>query len=76
MDGSQSISEDEAAIRKLIESWTTAVRRRDLKAILQHHSPNIIMFDVPPPFQSRGIEAYEKTWTHSSLGPAIQFLLT
>jgi uncharacterized protein (TIGR02246 family) len=62
MDKSQSISEDEAAIRKVIESWTAAVRRRDLKAILRNHSPDIVMFDVPPPFQSTGIGAYEKTW--------------
>jgi uncharacterized protein (TIGR02246 family) len=62
MDEKQSVSEDETAIRKLIESWTAAVRRRDLEGILQNHSPDIVMFDVPPPFQSRGIEAYEKTW--------------
>jgi uncharacterized protein (TIGR02246 family) len=62
MDEKQSVSEDETAIRKLIESWTAAVRRRDLEGILQNHSPDIVMYDVPPPFQSRGIEAYEKTW--------------
>jgi uncharacterized protein (TIGR02246 family) len=62
MDENQSISEDETAIRKVIESWTAAVRRRDIQAILKNHSPDIVMFDVPPPFQSRGIDAYEKTW--------------
>jgi uncharacterized protein (TIGR02246 family) len=62
MHENQSATEDDAAVRKVIESWTAAVRRRDLQGILQNHSPEIIMFDVPPPFQSRGIEAYEKTW--------------
>jgi uncharacterized protein (TIGR02246 family) len=56
------VSGDDAAIRLVIESWTAAVRRRDLRGILQNHSPDIVMFDVPPPFQSRGIESYEKTW--------------
>jgi ketosteroid isomerase-like protein len=46
----------------VVESWLAAVRRRDIAGILQNHSPDIVMFDVPPPFQSRGIEAYRKTW--------------
>jgi uncharacterized protein (TIGR02246 family) len=62
MDKTQSSSQDEAAIRDLVESWTAAVRRRDFDGILQNHSSDIVMFDVPPPFQSKGIEAYKKTW--------------
>ena len=62
MDERQSNSEDEAAVRTVIESWTAAVRHRDLERVLQNHSSDIVMFDVPPPFQSRGIEAYKKTW--------------
>ena len=57
-----SSSENEAAVRGVIESWTAAVRRRDIAGILENHSPDIVMFDVPPPFQSRGIDAYRKTW--------------
>jgi uncharacterized protein (TIGR02246 family) len=62
MDDQQRGSEDDAAIRKVIESWTAAVRRRDVAGILQNHSADIVMFDVPPPFQSKGIEAYNKSW--------------
>ena len=62
MDKTQSSSQDETAIRKLVEAWAAAVRRRDFDGILQDHSPDIVMFDVPPPFQSAGIEAYKKTW--------------
>ena len=62
MDKRQSGSEDTAAIRHVVESWTAAVRRRDFGGILQNHSADIVMFDVPPPFQSRGLEAYKKTW--------------
>jgi uncharacterized protein (TIGR02246 family) len=62
MANKQTGSEDEAAIRKVIESWAAAVRRKDLPEILQNHSADIVMFDVPPPFQSRGIEAYKKSW--------------
>jgi uncharacterized protein (TIGR02246 family) len=62
MDKTQSSSQDEAAIRDLVESWAAAVRRRDFDGILQNHSSDIVMFDVPPPFQSKGIEAYKQTW--------------
>jgi uncharacterized protein (TIGR02246 family) len=62
MDETQKSAEDDAAIRSVIQSWTAAVRRRDFAGILQNHSSDIVMFDVPPPLQSRGIEAYRKTW--------------
>jgi ketosteroid isomerase-like protein len=69
MNQNQTGSEDEAAIRKVIESWTAAVRRQDLPGILQNHSSDIVMFDVPPPFQSRGIEAYRQSWDLFFPGP-------
>lgn len=53
---------DEAAIRKLVEDWARAVRAKDLKGILANHSPEMLMFDVPPPLKSKGIDAYRKTW--------------
>jgi ketosteroid isomerase-like protein len=55
-------AQDEIAIRELVENWANAVRRKDLTAILVSHSANILMFDVPPPLASKGIEAYRKTW--------------
>lgn len=55
-------TKDEVAVRNLVENWASAVRRRDLGAILRNHSPNMLMFDVPPPLESRGIEAYQRTW--------------
>jgi ketosteroid isomerase-like protein len=45
-----------------LQSWVAAVRRREFGGILQNHSSDIVMFDVPPPFQSKGLEAYKKTW--------------
>ena len=53
---------DEAAIRELVEAWARAVRAKDFAGILADHSPEIVMFDVPPPLVSRGIEAYRRTW--------------
>jgi len=53
---------DEAAVRALIENWAQAVRAGDLPGILAHHSADMLMFDVPPPRVSRGLDAYRKTW--------------
>jgi ketosteroid isomerase-like protein len=53
---------NELQIRALVENWAAAVRRHDLENILAYHSTDFMMFDVPPPFQSVGIDAYRKTW--------------
>ena len=55
-------AQDETQIRALIDRWTAAVRRHDLDAVLADHCPNMIMFDVPPPLQVEGIDAYRDTW--------------
>jgi ketosteroid isomerase-like protein len=52
----------EIQIKSLIEAWAEAVRRHDFVGILAHHGQDIVMFDVPPPLQSRGIDEYKKTW--------------
>jgi len=58
----ESQNENVRAIRALIDRWASAVRSEDLAAIRADHDPNILMFDVPPPFLSRGIDAYMSTW--------------
>jgi uncharacterized protein (TIGR02246 family) len=53
---------DEADLRELIARWSEAVQREDLAGIRADHDPDILMFDVPPPFVSRGTDAYMATW--------------
>jgi uncharacterized protein (TIGR02246 family) len=53
---------DEAEIRALIERWARAVHAGDLDGVLADHAGDIVMFDVPPPNEVRGIEAYRQTW--------------
>jgi uncharacterized protein (TIGR02246 family) len=57
-----SSTSEQAAIRRLIEDWVFAVRAREIKAVLAHHTDDIVMFDVPPPVEVRGINAYRDTW--------------
>jgi uncharacterized protein (TIGR02246 family) len=55
-------AQDEAAIRALVQDWAAAVRARDLPGVLRHHAADMVMFDVPPPLQLRGIDAYRESW--------------
>lgn len=52
---------NEAQIRQIMESWTDAVRKGNIDGILANHSADIVMYDVPKPFQSIGIDAYRNT---------------
>jgi uncharacterized protein (TIGR02246 family) len=54
---------DEQEIRALITRWAAAVHAGDLETTLADHTPDIVMFDVPPPENGiRGIDAYRKAW--------------
>jgi uncharacterized protein (TIGR02246 family) len=54
--------DDEAQVRALIERWSKAVRDENRAGIRADHDSDILMFDVPPPFLSRGLDAYMATW--------------
>src|SRR5688500_1682054 len=57
------MAHDEEQIRTLIENWADAVHAGDMSAVLADHSDDIVMFDVPPPYEGvRGIDAYRETW--------------
>jgi uncharacterized protein (TIGR02246 family) len=56
------VTADQKEILALVESWSKAVRDEDRTAIRQDHDANMLMFDVPPPFSSRGIDDYMATW--------------
>lgn len=54
---------DDKLIRDLIEGWAAAVARGDLAGVLEGHGEDIVMFDVPPPYEGvRGLAAYRDTW--------------
>lgn len=57
-----TMSEDESAIRALIERWARAVHAGDMDTVLADHAEDIVMFDVPPPNEVRGKAAYRETW--------------
>ena len=55
--------DDEKQIRSLIERWAAAVHGGHMDGVLADHSGDIVMFDVPPPYEGvRGIDDYRETW--------------
>jgi uncharacterized protein (TIGR02246 family) len=61
---------DHDEIRDLIIGWIAGVRDRDLYVVLARHDPDIVMFDVPPPYRGvRGIDEYRESW-----GPFLEWL--
>ena len=53
---------DETQIRQLMEDWRSALANRDLDKLIEHYSPDVLFFDVIPPYQDRGVEAYRRAW--------------
>jgi uncharacterized protein (TIGR02246 family) len=54
---------DEEQIRALVERWAGAVHGGDLDVVVADHAEDIVMFDVPPPYQGvRDLDAYRATW--------------
>ncbi|GAB3422883.1 hypothetical protein GCM10027569_54870 [Flindersiella endophytica] len=54
---------NEAEIRELISRWVVAVHNGDLDGVLADHAGDIVMYDVPPPYEGvRGLAAYRETW--------------
>jgi ketosteroid isomerase-like protein len=58
----KTLSSDQGEILALIERWAEAVRKQDRAAIRRDHDVDMLMFDVPPPFQARGLDAYMASW--------------
>ncbi len=53
----------EEQIRASIERWADAVHTGDLDTVVADRAGDIVMFDVPPPYEGvRGIESYRETW--------------
>jgi uncharacterized protein (TIGR02246 family) len=53
---------DEAQIRQQIDSFVKAFRARDVNLMMSLYAPEFISFDIVPPLQYVGRDAYRKVW--------------
>jgi uncharacterized protein (TIGR02246 family) len=55
-------SSDEASIRALETRFAAAVSAKDVGAVMKTYSPDVFVFDLVPPRQYVGADAYGKDW--------------
>jgi uncharacterized protein (TIGR02246 family) len=53
---------NEVEIRALIDRWAGAVRQQNIAGIRADHDSQILLFDLPGPLFSEGLDAYIETW--------------
>lgn len=53
---------DEVQIRQLVDNWAEALRAKDINGLMSHYAPDSVLFDILPPLEHRGVEAYRKLW--------------
>jgi ketosteroid isomerase-like protein len=55
--------DNEHESRSLVAQWAVAVHTGDLDGVLADHAHDIVMFEVPPPYEGvRVIDAYRGAW--------------
>ena len=53
---------DEADIRRRIDTLADAIRAMDIERVMPIYAPNIVSFDVEPPLQHVGAQAKRRNW--------------
>jgi len=56
------LSENEAAIRERVDSLAEAIRNKNLDQVLWHYAPDVVVFDLLPPLDVRGIGKYRQNF--------------
>jgi uncharacterized protein (TIGR02246 family) len=72
MSTAPSIAANEAQIRHIVESWSAAVRARDVDRVMSHYAGDVVFFDLAPPLQLVGTAGYRRSleeWFRSFSGP-------
>jgi uncharacterized protein (TIGR02246 family) len=53
---------NEAAIRQWLDRWAKAFRAHDPNAIMSLYAPGVVAYDIVPPLQYVGADAYRKDY--------------
>ena len=59
---SRSAERDEEEIRALAAAWSKALEAKDVEGLTAAYAPDVLLFDVKPPFRTRGVEAIRQLW--------------
>ena len=53
---------DEAAIRRLLDEGIRSLRDKNIEGVMALYAPEVVSFDIVPPLQYKGAEAFRKRW--------------
>jgi ketosteroid isomerase-like protein len=62
----------ESALRQRIEGLAQAIRDKSLDVLMSHYAPDVVVYDVYPPLETRGAAGYRanfERWFSSVRGP-------
>jgi ketosteroid isomerase-like protein len=68
----ERVAEAVSSVRQHVESLAQAIRDKDVDALMSHYAPDIVAFDVKPPLNVQGADAYRENfekWFASMQGP-------
>jgi uncharacterized protein (TIGR02246 family) len=57
-----SSASDQAQIQQLIDNWVRALRAKDVNGVMSHYAADVVVFDLAPPLQYKGADAYRENW--------------
>ena len=60
MNDTGPAANDAAQIRLAIDSWAQALRAKNAAAVIAHFASDFRSFDIAPPLQSKGVDAFRK----------------
>lgn len=61
----QTAANDKAEIQHLIDRWTKAIHDKDIDGIMAVYAPEVVVFDIMPPMQYKGKDAYRSDYVKS-----------
>jgi uncharacterized protein (TIGR02246 family) len=62
MTASDNKQNDEAEIKRVIERGVEGIRNKDIDGVMSMYAPDLVSFDIVPPLQYVGTDAYRKQW--------------
>lgn len=54
--------DSKAEIKKLIDDFMAAFCAKDVKKMLSFYAPDVVVYDVKPPWQTKGAVAWRHAW--------------
>ncbi len=65
MSGERNDNKNKEGIKMCLNSFFNALSTRDIKQMMSHYADDAIVFDVKPPFQTKGAVAWKHVWEAS-----------